>query len=168
MLGKVGSVGVDYFGNIEMGKVLAEELNLELKEKVVKELGMAFKKLLADERTIEKVMDDAMTQAEKARIELGKDVANKELMKVASNLVQYANNRLLFIPEPPCQEAELKEKYERAKRITMLEHFLQNNDKDVIDFCRSLISRTEWECRNQIEMETSQVLRDLAEIIENI
>ena len=168
MLGKVGCVGVDYFENIEMGNVLAEELNLELKEKVVKELEMAFKQLLADAKTIEKIMDDAMTKAEKARIELGKDVANKELMRVANNLVQYANNRLLFIPEPPCQEDELKEKYEQAKRITVLEHVLQNNDKDVIEFCRALISRTEWECRNLIERQTSQVLKDLAEIIENI
>ena len=45
---------------------------------------------------------------------------------------------------------------------------MQNNEKDVIDFYRALIGRTEWECRNQIERQTSQVLRDLAEIIEKI
>jgi hypothetical protein len=168
MLGKIGSVHVDYFGNIEMGNMLAKELNMELKEKVVKELKMKFEELLADTGTVETVMNKVMTLVEKARIDMGKDAANKELMKVANNLVQYANNRLLFIPEPPCREEELKEKYEQAKRITVMEHIMQNNEKDVIDFYRALIGRTEWECRNQIERQTSQVLRDLAEIIEKI
>lgn len=168
MLGKVSCVCVDYFGNIEMGNVLAEELNLELKGKVVKEMETKYKELLAELETMDKVMGKVQTLAAKARIDLGKDVASKELMKVASNLVQYANNRLLFIPEPPCQEEALKEKYEQAKRITVLEHVLQNNDKDVIDFYRALISKTEWECRNLIERQTSQVLRDLAAKIENI
>ena len=168
MIGKVGSIGVDYFGNIEMGNVLDEEVNMDMKEKVVEELKTMYKGIITESGIVGKLMENVMTLAEKAKRETSREVVNRELMKAANNLKQYANNRLLFVPEAPCQESDVKEKYELAKRITVMEHIMQNNEKDVIDFYRTLISRTEWECRNQIEIQTSQVLKDIAEKIEKI
>lgn len=168
MIGKVGSIGVDYFESIEMGKVLTEELNLNMKEKVVGQFKEMYDQLLKETGVVEKVMEKVMKQAGKATSEKEKSVTSKELMRVANNLKVYANNRLLFIPEPLYQESNLKERFEKAKRITVMEHIMQNNDKDVVDFCRTLISRTEWECRDLVERQTSQILREIAEKIEQV
>lgn len=168
MIGKVGSIGVDYFEHIERGNVLAEELNMNLKEKVVSQFGQMYDKLLTETGVVEKVMENVMAQARKATTETEKSATSKELMRVANNLKIYASNRLLFIPKVPYQESDLKEKFERAKRITLMEHIIQNNDKDVVDFYRALICCTEWECKNLIERQTSQLLRTIAEKIEQI
>lgn len=168
MIGKVGSIGVDYFENIEMGNELAEDLNLNLKEKIVEQFKKMYDELLMETDIVNKVMMDVRAKAAKAISETEKITTDKEVMRVANNLKVYANNRLLFIPEAPCQESDLKDKYEQAKRITAIEQIMQNNDKDVVDFYRALISRTEWECRDLIERQTSQILKTIAERIEQI
>lgn len=168
MMGKVGSIGADYFDGIKMGNVLAKELNVELKARVVERLKRKYEEVMAESGILEKVMGSVMLQTEKAKRGDGREAVNRELLRMANNLRQYANNRLLFVPNPPCQEEELKTKYERAKRITMMEHIMQNNEKDVIDFYRTLISRTEWECRDMVERETSRLLVTIAEKVENM
>ena len=168
MIGKAGCVAVDYFGSIEMGNTMTEKLNMELKQKVVEKMGEMYERMMADEDIAGKVILLVKEQSAKAKREMGTDAVNKDLLKAANNLRLYAKNRLLFVPEAPCQEDALKEKYEEAKRITVMEHIMQNNEKDVIDFYRALIGRTEWECRIQIERKTSQLLTAIADRIEKI
>jgi hypothetical protein len=169
MMGKVGCVRADYFGSIEMGNTLAEKLNMELKQKVVEHMKEAYEQMMAEKDIVGKVMLLVGEQMAKAKRTMGKDALSKDVLTAANNLKQYAKSRLLFVPEAPCQEEELQAKYEEAKRITLMEQIMQNNEKDVIDFYRTLISRTEWECRVQIERRTSQLLVAIADkmIIDN-
>lgn len=85
------------------------------------------------------------------------------LTNTAQELRKYAQDRLLFISTPKYDEAELSRLYKQAKEITLLEHIMQNNRKDIIDFYHALIDRTEWECKALVERKTSQFLTQLAE-----
>lgn len=168
MIAKASSVGMDYFGGVEIGNTLARGVNMEMKQKVVEQIEKKYDLMIAEDNLEENVLKKTGERIDRAIREMGKDTTNRSLMKVVNTLRQYAKNRLLFIPDAPYQEQALREKYEQARKITMVEYIMQNNEKDVIAFLCALIARTEWECRRQIEIQTTKVLENIAEGLERL
>ena len=161
MMRKVNAIDTDYFEPITRDEnILSPELNLELKDKVLNDINEQANRLLFDSDLMEQILADTRSRLEE---EGNAESARQRLTNTAQELRKYAQDRLLFIPTPKHDDAELHKLYERAKEVTMMEHILQNNRTDIIAFYRALMDRTEWECKALVERKTSQFLTLLAE-----
>lgn len=161
MMRKVNAIDTDYFEPITRDEnILSPELNLELKDKVLNDINEQANRLLFDSDLMEQILADTRSRLEE---EGNAETARQRLTNTAQELRKYAQDRLLFIPTPKHDDAELHKLYERAKEVTMMEHILQNNRTDIIAFYRALMDRTEWECKALVERKTSQFLTLLAE-----
>ena len=163
MMKKVNDIDIDYFEDIERdGEKICSELNMELKEIVVGRF-----KEMANELLTESDLENRLLSG--IRLQIGNsndnDICHKVLPTVVNALGKYADERLLFILEPKYDENELEKMYDNAKKITIIEHIMQNNKKDVIDFYHALMDRTEWECKALIEHRISLFLKQTAEKI---
>ena len=161
MISKVNSIDTDYFEPITRDEnILSPELNLELKDKVLNDIDEQANRLFFDSDLMEQVLADVRNRLEE---EGNVETSQQTLTNTAQELRKYAQERLLFIPTPKYENEELNRLYEQAKKVTLLEHILQNNRTDIIAFYRALMDRTEWECKALVEKKTSQFLTQLAE-----
>ena len=161
MMRKVNAIDTDYFESITRDEnILSPELNLELKDKVLNDIDEQTNRLLFDSDLMEQILADVQSRLEE---EGNLETSQQTLTNTAQELRKYAQDRLLFIPTPKYEDEELNRLYEQAKKVTLLEHIMQNNRKDIIDFYHALMDRTEWECKALVERKTSQFLTKLAE-----
>jgi len=161
MISKVNSIDTDYFEPITRDENnLSPELNLGLKDKVLNDIEEQANRLFFDSNLMEQILADVRNRLEE---EGNIETSQQMLTNTAQELRKYAQERLLFIPTPKYEDEELNRLYEQAKKVTLLEHILQNNRTDIIAFYRALMDRTEWECKALVEKKTSQFLTQLAE-----
>ena len=161
MTSKVNDIDTEYFEPITRDEnTLSPELNLELKDKVLNDIDEQANRLFFDSELMEQILSDVQSRLEE---EGNKETVQQTLRDTAKELQKYAQDRLLFIPTPKHDDAELHKLYERAKEVTLMEHILQNNRTDIIAFYRALMDRTEWECKALVERKTSLFLTKLAE-----
>ena len=161
MMRKVNAIDTDYFEPITRDEnILSPELNLELKDKVLNDIDEQANRLFFDSDLMEQILADVRNRQEE---EGNVETSQQTLTNTAQELRKYAQDRLLFIPTPKYEDEELNRLYEQAKKVTLLEHIMQNNRKDIIDFYHALMDRTEWECKALVERKTSQFLTQLAE-----
>ena len=161
LMSKVNAIDTDYFEPITRDEnILSPELNLELKDKVLNDINEQANRLFFDSDLMEQILADVRSRLEE---EGDIETAQQTLTNTAQELRKYAQDRLLFIPTPKYEDEELNRLYEQAKKVTLLEHIMQNNRKDIIDFYHALMDRTEWECKALVERKTSQFLTQLAE-----
>ena len=161
MMSKVNSIDTDYFEPITRDENnLSPELNLGLKDKVLNDIEEQANRLFFDSNLMEQILADVRNRLEE---EGNIETSQQMLTNTAQELRKYAQERLLFIPTPKYEDEELNRLYEQAKKVTLLEHILQNNRTDIIAFYRALMDRTEWECKALVEKKTSQFLTQLAE-----
>ncbi len=166
---KANDIDTDYFEDITRDEeVLALELNPELKEKVVAQFKKMADELLFESSLENRILSDICQRIETAKQEHGEDVACEALENSVATLRKYAQDRLLFITTPEYRETELKELYNHAQKITLIERVMRNNKADVIDFHHSLMNRTEWECKVLIERRISHFLEGIAHRLEQI
>ena len=66
------------------------------------------------------------------------------------------------IIRPYYQVADLKEKYDAAKRITVREHLMQDNNKDILDYVNSLITFCTDLCEVEISIALSTLYSDIS------
>lgn len=116
--------------------------------------------MLFDSDLMEQILASIRSRLEE---EENTKTARQKLTDTAQELRKYAQDRLLFIPSPKYDDEELNRLHEQAKKVTLLEHIMQNNRKDIIDFYHALMDRTEWECKVLVERKISQFLTQLAE-----
>ena len=162
LLKNIEHIDTDFFELITRDEnVLPPELNLGLKDKVVNHIKNQTNQLLFDSSLIEQILADISNLLKKEGT--GKEAVQQMLSDTAKELRKYAQDRLLFIPTPNYNEAELEKMYEQAREVTLLEHIMQNNRTDVIAFYHALMDRTEWECKVLVEEKTSQFLVQLAD-----
>ncbi len=161
LMRKVNAIDTDYFEPITRDEnILSPELNLELKDKVLNDIDEQANRLLFDSDLMEQILASIRSRLEE---EENTKTARQKLTDTAQELRKYAQDRLLFIPSPKYDDEELNRLYEQAKKVTLLEHIMQNNRKDIIDFYHALMDRTEWECKVLVERKISQFLTQLAE-----
>lgn len=161
MISKVNAIDTDYFEPITRDEnILSPELNLELKDKVLNDIDEQANRLFFDSDLMGQILADIRNRLEE---EGNIETSQQTLTNTAQELRKYAQERLLFIPTPKYEDEELNRLYEQAKKVTLLEHILQNNRTDIIAFYRALMDRTEWECKALVERKTSQFLTKLAE-----
>ncbi len=155
----INDIDIDFFEDITRDKnVLSPELNMGLKEKVTDAFRCDMNALL-DESGIEQ---QVLSDVHKSLVVLDDTKIVAEVIhKLKSDLHKYAEERLLFVPAPEYDMADLQEKYDRAREITVMERIMRNNKKDVIDFYHALLNRTEWECQNIMERSISELLQHI-------
>jgi len=164
MMKRTDDIDIDFFEDITRDEdILDSRLCPKLKENVVHTFQTMANELLVESDLEQKILRELYWRTDSLKALKGEDIARQELDKVASLLREYASQRLQFISTPPFTEAELEEKYNKAKEITIIEKILRNNEADVIDFHHALQAKTVWECQKAIEEKTSEFLIKLAE-----
>ncbi len=158
LMDKVSNIDTDYFEDIIRDEnTLSPELNPKLKQKVIKSIEGQARQLLFDSDLSDRITSEILNQLK------NKKIAGQILLKTAEKLRKYAKDRLLFIPTQKHDDVELEKLYAQAKKVTILEHIMQNNRADIIAFYHALMEQTEWECKAMIEKQISLFLAQLAE-----
>ena len=105
MMRKVNAIDTDYFEPITRDEnILSPELNLELKDKVLNDIDEQANRLFFDSDLMEQILTDIRSRLEE---EENAETARQKLTDTAQELQKYAQDRLLFIPTPKHDDAEL-------------------------------------------------------------
>lgn len=137
--------------------VLPDSLDLELPDKVVAE----FKECISSEYKPAEHLQGLLERIEKMRVSLETEELKKILSKFRERLDAYALH-YSEIKRPDYQLKSLRKKYEDAKRITLREHLMQDNNKDVADFAEALATYCADLCEVELSLALSRLYADMA------
>lgn len=163
MMGKAKDIDIDYFDKINRGvNSLSDELNLELKDKVVE----SFSKM-ADSYYLSSDLESrivAMIQEESDTIKEnnGKNKYQDFLNALADKLETYVKDSNIHEGFPKYTNDDIEAMYKDAKRITIKEFLLGSNGEDVLAFYSALMDNTWWACREVVVRKTNSFLLSLA------
>ena len=153
LLKKVNDIDVEYFEEIPRnGEKMDSRLNVELKTEVVGVIEQMADELLLKSGLQQKIMTELNAQIEAAKQKESAEVVAEDVKALVERLTKFAQGNLFFLPKAPFTEKELKDKWRKAKNITLLESVFTSNSPDIIDFYHSLLRQTEWECKNLVEI----------------
>lgn len=138
-------------------EVLPDDLNIDVSDYVVDEI----KKHISSDYSYKEHLPKL-----KAEIERFEAVCNKEEMKILleklkedlEDRARHFNN----INSPHYQLDALSEKYEDARRITLREFLMKDNNKDISDFTEALTSYCMDLCEVEISLALSNLYSDVA------
>lgn len=159
LLSKTKDIDIDYFERISRSKGvnrLSEQLNLGLKNQVVEDFGK-----MADDYYVDSDLQDQLKALAFQKVENSKD--KKEFLKtLAELLARCADKGVPSAGWSRYSDEDLLEKYKNAKEITLIEFFMGNNVKDILEFYSALMDNTWWACRKLIVERTIKFLQDLS------
>lgn len=147
MTRKLNDIDIDYFqGVIAMGQTLNNELSLDIKHRILSDFVKYGEDLIAIQSDpIEKKIITGISRI--VNDYSSRDEAISDLTEALKKTERFIREQLCFVPIPMYDNAELRELYNAAKRITLLERVTGSNDKDVIKYYHALIEHTVWACR---------------------
>lgn len=166
---KLKDIDVDYFEDISRDtEKIDTKLSLELKDKICSDFQS-----WADELLEKSGLKGQLITLVKVRFAEETELQSTDdyecfIEAVAKKIKTYAAQLLQTAETENITEAELKEKYEAARRITLKEKILRNNKQDVIDFYHALMERTWWECGNIVLFRISEFLTSLSNDLMNM
>lgn len=169
LMRKTNDIDIDYFDAVRNhGDVLHEDLNMELRDKIVK----IFEGKCDDRYVYSSLKNDLLKQVagESAILKekMGADAYHDFLESLVDELITYANDLEIKPRFPKYTNEDLRLKYEAAKRITLKERVVTSNAYDITAFHDSLQDRTWWDCRVLVTNRTREFLLQLAEEIRAI
>ena len=163
MLKKVNDIDVEYFEEIPRnGEKMDSRLNVDLKTEIVAVIEKMADDLLLKSGLQQTILADLKSRIENAKQQGDPEEVSKDVKALVERLTKYAQGNLFFLPKAPFTEKELKDKWRKAKNITLLESVFTSNSPDIIDFYHSLMRQTEWECKNLVEIRTQSFIMALA------
>lgn len=145
----------DAEGNIV--KTLPEWLDISLAQKVVKE----FSSLIAGECSMDTTVSEIITRIEKLTWVQGVDDMVHNLRRFIKDLRNTSAHYAKVYRNEAALE-EIKEKYDDARRVTLREHVLKDNDKDVTAFLEALTIYSRDLCVVEISRRLSRLYSDIA------
>lgn len=163
MLSKAKDIDIDYFEKISRSKGvnrLSNQLNLGIKDQVVKAFGKMADGYYVDGDLLEQLKTLALQAVENVE-------DRKEFLMTLTELLEWCADR--GVPSAGWSrysDTDLLELYKNAKEITLKEFLLGNNVKDILEFYSALMDNTWWTCRELIVDRTKTFLRDLSREIE--
>ena len=167
MMQKANDIDIDFFEDISRDtETLPAELNMELKYKVLDSFKEMSQQLFVESGLEQQLIEMVKESAVVVKNTMGTEAYVDYMHSIANEIFRSAGG--LTIEEPVVADAELRDKFEAAKRITMKELVLRNNKADVIAFHHALMERTWWECRELIAEQTKSFLRRLANSISEL
>lgn len=165
MMKKFNDFDIDYFnGPYILGDRLDETLNISVKQRIIHDFGEYGNLLIRENSEIieERVKNDIGRWLEKQK---DRKAALQQLDEVFANIHKFIRRQLNYIAKPMYTKSELKELYEAAQRVTLIERVTGSNDKDVIRYYHALISHTVWACRMVTRRRASQYLMHLVDVL---
>lgn len=165
MTRKLNDIDIDYFdGTIPLGKIVDKEIEIDLKHRIVNDFSAYGDELVANkaEGIKEEIVGNVRSLASRY---VNRADAICDLNKAFGLLRKLARNQLSFVPTPMYDKAELRELYNAAKQVTLLEKVMGSNDKDVIKYYHALIEHTVWLCRMLMRRRASQFLMQTVDVL---
>lgn len=167
MIKKLNDIDIDYFEKIDsapLGKTLDNEMEIGIKHQILNDFVTYGNKLLANrtndiERAIIDNVQKLMNQYDD-QIE-----AIQDLNESFGYMHNFVRKQLCFVPNPMYDKAEIRELYNAAKRVTMIEKITGGNDKDVIKYYHALIEHCVWACRMLLRRRTGQFLMQMVDVL---
>ena len=138
---RVNNIDVDYFeGIFRDSEVIPQELNFELRDKVINDVKQYAMQLL-EEANIKKRI--------KAALEDPDTTTAKEALDHAKKLIRsYVYASSILNGSSDITEEELKRMYIEAKKRDLWERIVQTNRNDVIKFHHALMNKTYEQCKD--------------------
>ncbi len=162
---KLNDIDIDYFqGSIPLGKTVDREIEIGIKHRIVNDFVTYGNELLnsrseeIEKEIISKVNGLVCQYKERT-------AALRDLDETFKYMHRFVRKQLCYIPIPMYDNAELRELYAAAKRVTLLEHVMGSNDKDVIKYYHALIEHTVWVCRMLMRRRASQFLMHMVDVL---
>lgn len=149
-------------------KVLPDYLSLDLKDEVVMLISQECDKYFCDKKSTNELIAAVQSKISESAKNANRSDIGRVLNDVRNSLEKYSESLLTAVHPSKYSEVELKEKYEKAKKITIIERITGNNVNDVIEFHRTLTHYTYWTCRYVIKKRTADYLNQIAQEIVKI
>lgn len=164
MLRKTLDIDIDYFNNISRDcETIPDELNFELKEKVVNDFSVMADTLYNDNLT--HAILNEIYKSENNNFTPDMHSPLLESIRTAITLVEKWVNAY---SDTYIDQQRLQRLFEEAKRRTLIERLLNNNKADIIAFHHALMDNTVWACKRLIKERTLSYLNNLQEHISNL
>lgn len=138
---RVNDIDIDYFeGIVRDSEEIPEELNFELRDKVLADIKKYALQLL-EESNIRNRIEAILKDTDPATA--------REAFNNARELIHsYLNARSILNGSSDVTEEELHKMYAEAKKRDLWERFTQNNKKDIIKFFHALMNDTYEQCKD--------------------
>ena len=138
--------------------VLPENLDIAIADRIVAD----FKEVIAEEYSLSEHLRNLMSRIENMKASLETEETRSILAKFIEDLKKHARH-YAEIQRPDFRLKELRKKYEDARRITVREHLMQDNNKDVADFAEALASYAADLCEVEVSLALARLYSDIAE-----
>ena len=165
MTQKLNDIDVDYFeGTIPLGKTVNQEIEIDIKRRILGEFVSQGNALLNSrmEGIIKTIVDNVSVLIDRYP---SREAALYDMNEAFVYIHRFARKHLCFVPIPMYDNAELRELYAAAKKVTFLERMTGSNDKDVIKYYHALIEHTVWACRMLMRRRASQFLMQMVDML---
>lgn len=165
MTKKLNDIDIDYFqDSVVLGKALDDSLKLELKKRIVDDF-VAYGNTLIAEKAKEIERQIVLDVRLKIETSPNSTMALDALKEAFEYMHSFVRKQLCFVPIPMYDNAELRDLYSAAQKITLLEKVTGGNDKDVIRYYHALIEHTVWACRMLMRRKTGQFLMQMVDVL---
>lgn len=165
MTQKLNDIDIDYFeGAIPLGKAVNQEIEIGIKRRILGEFVAQGLDLLNSktEGIIKAVVDNVRALMDQYP---NQEAALDDMNEAFVYMHRFVRKHLCFVSIPMYDNAELRELYAAAKKVTFLEHVTGSNDKDVIKYYHALIEHTVWACRMLMRRRASQLLMQMVDML---
>ena len=164
MTRKLDDIDIDYFQRGEpLGKRLDDSLELEIKTRILNDFKTYGEQLYENAESIkQQIIDDVRDLIVKYD---NRATAFAHLSEAMEKMHRFVRKQLCFVPIPMYSRKELKELYDEAQKVTLLERVTGSNDKDVIRYYHALIVHTVWACRMLTRRRASQYLMQMVDTL---
>ena len=159
---KLDDIDMDYFQRGEpLGNRLDGSLEMEIKTRILNDFKFYGEQLYENAESIkQQIIDDVRDLI--FRYE-DRATAFAHLSEAMERMHGFVRKQLCFVPIPMYSRKELKELYDEAKRVTLLERVTGGNGRDVIRYYHALIVHTVWACRMLTRRRAGQFLMQMVD-----
>ena len=163
MKNRLNDIDIDYFEGIPvLGDRLDDSLCIELKKRIMSDFTEYGNQLIAENS--EKIAQKVKYEIKEWLVEqTDRKSALEQLDVVFHQIHEFTRKQLNYIPAPLFTKSELKELYDAALKVTLIERVTGGNEKDVIRYYHALVSHTVWVCRMLTRRRASQYLMQLVD-----
>lgn len=138
-----------------------DELPQWLTPQIAEQVVAEYRAIISREYSALNFLPDILAHIERLTWAQGVDDMAVNLRRFVSDLRAMAAHYHTFTPCSP-EHYEIEPKYEAAKRITIGEHVMRNNDRDIADFLAAMRAYCSDLCLMHISIMLSKLYADLA------
>lgn len=164
MTKKLNDIDIAYFQEgLPLGNRLDESIKIEIKKRIVNDFTAYGRRLYEGSDAIRQQIIADVRRVVGKYPDLPSALA--DLSKAVEMIHFFVRKQLCFVPIPMYNNAELRELYAAAQRVTLVERVTGGNAKDVMVYYHALIEHTAWVCRMLIRRHASQYLMKMADTL---